>query len=139
MSERDPLIASSSRSDGHQAEHERRDLDVFVTQIEEPEELRSNVVLKAQGHKPEMARSFSFFGALGMGFTITNSWVGYMSCFGINLKYAGPNSVVFGVIVAVILQWSISAALYEIASCFPSAGGGSSVLPSNLFSSPGNA
>lgn len=54
--------------------------------------------------------------------SITNSWVGYLSCFGQNLTYAGPNSVVFGLLAAVIIQWMISLGLYEIASCFPSSG-----------------
>ena len=45
-----------------------------------------------------------------------------MACFGVTLNFAGTNGVVFGLLLAVILQWMISAGLYEIASCFPSAG-----------------
>lgn len=112
----------------------------------EPQMPRNNALLKAQGHKAEMERSFSLFAALGLGFryatrgyeyakkkrmslnrliqkhSITNSWVGYLSCFGQNLAYAGPNSVVFGLCAAVVVQWIISLGLYEIASCFPSSG-----------------
>lgn len=54
--------------------------------------------------------------------SITNSWVGYLCCFGQNLAYAGPNSVIFGLLTAVAVQWMISLGLYEIASCFPSSG-----------------
>ena len=54
--------------------------------------------------------------------SITNSWVGYLSCFGQNLAYAGPNSVVFGLLAAAVIQWTISLGLSEIASCFPSSG-----------------
>ena len=85
--------------------------------------LHSNAILLAQGHKAAMQRSFSPLAALGLGFSITNSWVGYLSCFGQNLAYAGPNSVVFGLLVAALLQWSITLGLSEIASCFPSSGG----------------
>ena len=70
-----------------------------------------------------MRRSFSPFAALGLGFSITNSWVGYLSCFGQNLAYAGPNSVVFGLLVAAAIQWIITLGLSEISSCFPSSGG----------------
>lgn len=89
----------------------------------ELQDLKSNAILLAQGHEAAMKRSFSPFAALGLGFSITNSWVGYLSCFGQNLAYAGPNSVVFGLLVAAILQWIITLGLSEIASCFPSSGG----------------
>ena len=88
-----------------------------------PQDLRSNAILLAQGHRAAMRRSFSPFAALGLGFSITNSWVGYLSCFGQNLAYAGPNSVVFGLLVAAAIQWIITLGLSEISSCFPSSGG----------------
>ena len=84
---------------------------------------QSDAVLLAQGHKAAMRRSFSPFAALGLGFSITNSWVGYLSCFGQNLAYAGPNSVVFGLLVAAVIQWIITLGLSEVSSCFPSSGG----------------
>ena len=89
----------------------------------ELQDLKSNAILLAQGHKAAMKRSFSPFAALGLGFSITNSWVGYLSCFGQNLAYAGPNSVVFGLLVAAAIQWIITLGLSETASCFPSSGG----------------
>ena len=88
-----------------------------------PQDLESNALLLAQGHKAAMRRSFSPFAALGLGFSITNSWVGYLSCFGQNLAYAGPNNVVFGLLVAAVVQWIITLGLSEISSCFPSSGG----------------
>ena len=89
----------------------------------ELQDLRSNAILLAQGHKAAMQRAFSPFAALGLGFSITNSWVGYLSSFGQKLAYAGPNSVVFGFLVAALLQWTVTLGLSEIASCFPSSGG----------------
>lgn len=84
---------------------------------------QSDTILLAQGRKADMRRSFSPFAALGLGFSITNSWVGYLSCFGQNLAYAGPNSVVFGLLVAAVVQWIITLGLSEISSCFSSSGG----------------
>ena len=84
---------------------------------------KSDAILNAQGHKATMRRSFSLFAVLGLGFSITNCWVGYLSCFGQNLVYAGPNNVVFGIIVAAVIQGIITLGLSEIASCFPSSGG----------------
>ncbi|KAL5444120.1 hypothetical protein PMIN05_003350 [Paraphaeosphaeria minitans] len=57
-------------------------------------------ILRRYGHEAVLERQFSWLSTLGLGFSITNSWVGYLSCFGQNLKYGGPNSVIFGLIVA---------------------------------------
>ncbi|KAL4903057.1 hypothetical protein BDW74DRAFT_169277 [Aspergillus multicolor] len=72
------------------------------------------------GHMPQ---SFSALSSLGLAFSITGSWVGYISCFGQNLKYAGPQNVVFGLVVATFVQWVITLGLAEIASAFPTSGG----------------
>ncbi|MCJ1428598.1 hypothetical protein MMC29_006508, partial [Sticta canariensis] len=95
----------------------------------ELQDMKSNAVLRAQGHEASMRRSFSPLAALGLGFrhvldeSITNSWVGYMSCFGQNLAYAGPQNAVFGLLVATVVQWTVTLGLSEVASCFPSSGG----------------
>lgn len=62
--------------------------------------------------------------------SITNSWVGYLSNFGQNLIYGGPQSVVFGLLVATAVQWTVTLGLSEVASAFPSAGVSSSQLHS---------
>ena len=90
---------------------------------EQQQDSQSDAILLAQGHKAAMRRSFSPIAAIGLSFSITNSWVGYLSCFGQNLAYAGPNSVVFGLLVAAVIQWIITLGLSEISSCFPSSGG----------------
>lgn len=36
-----------------------------------------DAILSAQGHEAAMPRTFSIMSALGLGFSITNSWVGY--------------------------------------------------------------
>lgn len=35
-------------------------------------------ILRANGHTTAMKRQFHWFAALGLAFTITNSWVGYL-------------------------------------------------------------
>lgn len=79
--------------------------------------------LSAQGHEAELPRSFSALAAIGLGYSITNSWAGYLSNFGQNLNYGGPQVVVFGLLVATAVQWVITLGLAEVASAFPSAGG----------------
>ena len=98
-------------------------------------------ILAAQGHKQAMPRNFSMISALGLGFrcvfydssstgtchiakedSITNSWVGYLSCFGQNLAYGGPQSVILGLLVATFAQGTITLGLSELASAFPSSG-----------------
>ncbi|KAF2168982.1 hypothetical protein M409DRAFT_65312 [Zasmidium cellare ATCC 36951] len=80
-------------------------------------------VLAANGHDTVMRRSFSWLAALGLGFSITNSWVGYLSCFGQNLNYVGPAAVIFGLLAAFFCQGFVSLGLAELASAFPSSGG----------------
>ena len=70
-----------------------------------------------------MRRSLSPLVALGFGFSLTNSWVDYLSCFGQNLTYAGLNSVVFGLLVVAVIQWTITLGLSELSSCFSSSAG----------------
>ncbi|KAJ4296220.1 hypothetical protein N0V90_006265 [Kalmusia sp. IMI 367209] len=82
-----------------------------------------NEILRANGHEAVLERQFSWISALGLGFSITNSWAGYLSCFGQNLIYGGPNSVVFGLIVAFFVQYTITLGLSELASAYPSSGG----------------
>ena len=37
-----------------------------------------DAILRANGHEAAMPRQFSWLSALGLGFSITNSWVGYL-------------------------------------------------------------
>ncbi|KAL0938624.1 amino acid transporter [Colletotrichum truncatum] len=62
-------------------------------------------------------------GTLGLGFSITNSWLSYASCFGQSMVYGGPQATVFGLIVACFVQWAVAAGMAEQASAFPSSGG----------------
>ncbi|KAK7419472.1 hypothetical protein QQZ08_010842 [Neonectria magnoliae] len=82
-----------------------------------------DAVLRANGHQSDLKRQFNWLSALGLGFSITNSWVGYLSNFGQSLIYGGPQVCVFGLVVAFVVQFIITLGLSEIASAFPSTGG----------------
>ncbi|KAK1625277.1 amino acid/polyamine transporter I [Colletotrichum phormii] len=84
---------------------------------------QDDIILRANGHNTAMRRQFSWMSALGLGFSITNSWVGYLSNFGQNLIYGGPQSCLFGLLAAFVAQFIITLGLSEIASAFPSSGG----------------
>ncbi|PLB54719.1 amino acid transporter [Aspergillus steynii IBT 23096] len=80
-------------------------------------------ILHLQGHDASMPRSFSSVASIGLAFSITGSWVGYLSCFGASITFAGPQNVVLGLVVGTVVQWIITLGLAEIASAFPSSGG----------------
>ncbi|PYI01459.1 choline transporter, partial [Aspergillus sclerotiicarbonarius CBS 121057] len=70
-----------------------------------------------------MPRQFNCLSALGLGFSITNSWVGYLSCFGQNLIYGGAQACICSLVVAFVVQLIVTLGLAELASAFPSSGG----------------
>ncbi|GFN12411.1 amino acid permease [Aspergillus tubingensis] len=70
-----------------------------------------------------MPRQFNWLSTLGISFSITNSWAGYMSNFGQILAYGGPRLVIFGSICAFVVQIIVILGLSELASAFPSSGG----------------
>ncbi|KAK4870736.1 hypothetical protein LT330_005084 [Penicillium expansum] len=82
-----------------------------------------DAVLRANGHDAIMPRQFNWVSALGLGFSITNSWVGYLSCFGQNLTYGGAQTCIFSLIVAFFAQGIVTVGLGELGSAFPSSGG----------------
>ncbi|RAK94419.1 amino acid permease [Aspergillus costaricaensis CBS 115574] len=67
-----------------------------------------------------MPRQFNWLSTLGISFSITNSWAGYMSNFGQILAYGGPRLVIFGSICAFVVQIIVILGLSELASAFPS-------------------
>ncbi|KAJ4253443.1 hypothetical protein NW762_010601 [Fusarium torreyae] len=79
--------------------------------------------LRAQGHKSELERSFSWLGALSLAYSISNSWLTYASSFGLVLVYGGGVTALFAVIIAGFAQWIVFLGLGELCSAFPSEGG----------------
>lgn len=41
-------------------------------------EVIDDAILRANGHKSALKRQFSWISALGLGFSVTNSWAGYL-------------------------------------------------------------
>ncbi|KAK1145542.1 hypothetical protein N8T08_004100 [Aspergillus melleus] len=87
------------------------------------DECDDDAVLRANGHDAVMPRQFNWISALGLGFSITNSWIGYLSCFGQNLAYGGAQACIFGLIAAFVVQFTVTLGLAELGSLFPSSGG----------------
>ncbi|KAJ5391469.1 hypothetical protein N7509_006959 [Penicillium cosmopolitanum] len=82
-----------------------------------------DAILRANGHEAAMPRQFDWTSALGLGFSITNSWIGYLSCFGQGLIYGGPQTCIFSLLVAFFAQCAVAIGLGELASAYPSSGG----------------
>ncbi|KAI7774396.1 uncharacterized protein LA080_008823 [Diaporthe eres] len=82
-----------------------------------------DAILPAQGHQAVLTRQFNRISALGLAFSVTNSWVGYLGCFGQNLLYAAPQSCLLGLVVAFFVQGIVTTGLAELGSAFPSRGG----------------
>ncbi|KAJ6094544.1 hypothetical protein N7467_002057 [Penicillium canescens] len=80
-------------------------------------------VLRAQGHEAQLERSFSWIGALGLAFSIVNSWLTYAACFGVAYSYGGGPVAVFSPIISALVQWVMLLGVAELASAFPSSGG----------------
>ncbi|XHG09928.1 hypothetical protein AWENTII_012964 [Aspergillus wentii] len=66
-----------------------------------------------------MPRQFDWLSALGLGFSITNSWIGYLSCFGQNLTYGGAQACIFSLIVAFAIQFLVTIGLAGLGSAYP--------------------
>ncbi|KAB8206400.1 amino acid transporter [Aspergillus parasiticus] len=82
-----------------------------------------DAVLRAQGHVAELERSFSWVGAIGLAYSIINSWLSYAACFGMALGYGGGQTAVFGLMIASAVQWIVLLGLAELSSALPSSGG----------------
>ncbi|KAE8337215.1 hypothetical protein BDV24DRAFT_154536 [Aspergillus arachidicola] len=81
-----------------------------------------DAVLRAQGHVAELERSFSWVGAIGLAYSIINSWLAYAACFGMALGYGGGQAAVFGLMIALAVQWIVLLGLAELCSALPSSG-----------------
>ncbi|KAF7588341.1 hypothetical protein BBP40_005869 [Aspergillus hancockii] len=82
-----------------------------------------DAVLRAQGRVAKLERSFSWIGAIGLAYSIINSWLSYAACFGMALGYGGGQTAVFGLMVAAAVQWIVLLGLAELCSALPSSGG----------------
>ncbi|KAH8130097.1 hypothetical protein ACSS6W_008232 [Trichoderma asperelloides] len=84
---------------------------------------QDDALLQAQGHAAELERSFSWVGAVGLAFSITNSWITYATSFGIPLSLGGGIAALVSLILAAVFQWIVLIGLAEFCSALPSSGG----------------
>lgn len=54
-------------------------LEPVLSVIEGKVDEIDDAVLHAQGHEAAMERQFNWISALGLAFSVTNSWVGYLA------------------------------------------------------------
>ncbi|PLN79374.1 putative choline transport protein [Aspergillus taichungensis] len=82
-----------------------------------------DAILQAQGHRRELDRSFSWTGALGLAYSINNSWLGCSATMSTLLAFGGGQVAVGAVIIAAATQWIVQLGLAELCSAMPSSGG----------------
>ncbi|KIW96544.1 uncharacterized protein Z519_01935 [Cladophialophora bantiana CBS 173.52] len=80
-------------------------------------------MLAGMGVKQELQRNFSFLSMLGLAFAILNSWTALGASMSLALPSGGPDSVIWGLVVAGICNLCLAASLAEFLSAYPTAGG----------------
>lgn len=71
----------------------------------------------------ELKRTFSTLSVLGIGFGLTNSWVGISASLITGIESGGPMTIVYGIIIIASISACIGITLSEMSSAIPSAGG----------------
>ncbi|KAL1410686.1 hypothetical protein Q8F55_004705 [Vanrija albida] len=72
------------------------------------------------GAEPALERNFSFIAALGLAFTLLNTWTAILP---VGLESGGPVVMLYGLIISVVGQTFVAASLAEICHVLPMAGG----------------
>ena len=78
MADREPLL-EIIESGTSPATEDRIDIENIEDGAPQLQDLKTAAILKAQGHKAEMERSFSTFAAIGLGFRYTSCLVGVLT------------------------------------------------------------
>ncbi|KAI9737948.1 MAG: hypothetical protein M1834_009318 [Cirrosporium novae-zelandiae] len=79
--------------------------------------------LAEMGYTQDMKRTFSVFGVLGVGFSLTNSWFGVSSALVTGINSGGPILIVYGIMIIAFISSCVGISLSELASALPNAGG----------------
>lgn len=80
-------------------------------------------ILAQLGHKQELKRNFSMLSMLGLAFAILNSWTALAASINLALPSGGSSAVIWGLMVAGVLNLCLAASLGEFLSAYPTAGG----------------
>lgn len=75
------------------------------------------------GYKQELARTMSGFTNFAISFTIISVLAGTLTLFGFGLSVAGPSAAAIGWPIVSIFAILVAAAMAEISSAYPTAGG----------------
>lgn len=75
------------------------------------------------GYTQELARRYSFWSVLGVGFSLTNSWFGISASLVTGIASGGPVLVIYGIILIALISTCVGISLSELASAIPNAGG----------------
>lgn len=88
------------------------------------EEAQANLHLAVDGgYKPELKRNFSPLQLVGVGFGLTNSWLGISASLTTAISSGGPMMIVYGILIVAAVYGCIAATLAELSSAMPNAGG----------------
>ncbi|KAI2629477.1 gaba permease [Xylaria nigripes] len=79
--------------------------------------------LESLGVKQELHRNFSMISMLGLAFAILNSWTALSTSLNLALPSGGPSAVIWGLVLAGVLNLCLAASLAEFLSAYPTAGG----------------
>ncbi|PQK15205.1 hypothetical protein BB8028_0005g07190 [Beauveria bassiana] len=84
---------------------------------------QDTAVLEQLGHKQELKRNFSMISMLGLAFAILNTWTALAASITLALPSGGSSAVIWGLVVAGLLNLCLAASLGEFLSAYPTAGG----------------
>ncbi|KAF2655481.1 amino acid transporter [Lophiostoma macrostomum CBS 122681] len=79
--------------------------------------------LAEMGYTQDMARNFSVWSVLGVGFSLTNSWFGVSAALVTGINSGGPLLIIYGIIIIALVSTCVGISLSELASALPNAGG----------------
>jgi amino acid transporter len=73
--------------------------------------------------EPALERNFSFLAALGLAFTLLNTWTAMAAALPVGLQSGGPVVMLYGLLLSVAGQTFVALSLAEICHVLPMAGG----------------
>ncbi|KAI8468100.1 MAG: amino acid permease-domain-containing protein [Monoraphidium minutum] len=79
--------------------------------------------LLAMGYQPQLRRDFRLLTSFAISFTIVSILTGLTGLYGLGFAYGGPVVIIWGWPICVAFTTCIAAALAELCSAYPAAGG----------------
>ncbi|GMK58357.1 hypothetical protein CspeluHIS016_0503890 [Cutaneotrichosporon spelunceum] len=77
----------------------------------------------AHSTEPALERNFSFISALGLAFTLLNTWTAMAAALPVGLQSGGPVVMLYGLILSVLGQTFVAVSLAEVCHVLPMSGG----------------